>query len=184
MPISSGETPDLSRDRARVALLRHLPLGASPWMIHRPEGYVECWWSATASLRIRLGGARPWGRRGCRSGGSGCFTSAGMRRGRLVSNLYDRASWSSTRAGRGSGAGVDVGAAAPDSHLRLVASRGFGVGLGCLGNVVVDPCGARPRGRRGVFSSCIFFFLGFALHVCSSYINRKGKAFGPFQKKI
>ena len=29
------------------------------------------WWLAAASSRLRLGGARPWGRRGCRSGGSG-----------------------------------------------------------------------------------------------------------------
>ena len=57
--------------------------------------------------------------------------------------------------GRGLGAGVDVGAAAPDSHLHRVALGGFGVGLGCVGNLVVDPCGARPRGRCG--SSCNFF---------------------------
>ena len=77
---------------------------------------------------------------------------------------------------------MDVGAAAPDSHLRLVALRGFGVGLGCLGNLVVDPCGARPRGRRG---SCrvVSFFLGLVLLVCSYFINRKGKDFALVSKK-
>ena len=33
--------------------------------------------------------------------------------------------------------------------------RGFGVGHGSLGNLVVDPCGARSRGWRG--SSCFSF---------------------------
>ena len=58
-------------------------------------------------------------------------------------------------------------------RLRLVASRGLDVGLGCLGNMVVDPCGARPRGRRGVFSSCIFFFLGFILRSALSFSVRR-----------
>ena len=64
----------------------------------------------------------------------------------LVSALVAWASWSSTHVECGFGAGVDVGAAALDSHLRRDALRGPGVGFGCLGNLVVDPCGGAASG--------------------------------------
>ena len=54
--------------------------------------------------------------------------------------------------GRGPGAGVVVGAVAPVFRLRLLALR-CGVDLG----LVVDPCGAQPRGWRVVLC-CIGFF--------------------------
>ena len=102
------------------------------------------WWSVDFG---RLGvlvfgscGVQPWGWRGCRSGGSGCFasavcvevSSAVLRRGWLVSALVARASWSSTRVECGFGVGGDVGAAAPDCHLRHVV-LGFGVRPWLLG---------------------------------------------------
>jgi hypothetical protein len=42
---------------------------------------------------------------------------------------------------------VDVGAAAPVCHLRCVALRCLRDGFGRLGGLVVDSCGARPRGQ-------------------------------------
>ena len=95
----SGETLDPSRDRARAALLRRFPFGASPWMFHRPEGVVEWWWLVAATRRHRLGGARPWGRRGCRSGGSGRLALR-LTPPCLVSALVARATWSSAKIGR------------------------------------------------------------------------------------
>ena len=40
-PGSPGETLDPTWGRASAAILRRLPLGASLWMFHRPEGPVE-----------------------------------------------------------------------------------------------------------------------------------------------
>ena len=65
------------------------------------------------------------------------------------------ASSSSARWGRGPGAGVVVGVVAPVFRLRLLALR-CGVDLG----LVVDPCGAQPRGWRVVLC-CIGFFCQF-----------------------
>ena len=214
--------------------MRRLPLGASSWMFRRPVGPVVSWWLAAASSRHWLGGvgARSWGRRGCRSGGSGIspllccveaverrlwscgrqgrrlvmerslgagvdagaaaldaspplccveVTSAMLHRGRLVSACVARASWSSTRVVHGFGAGVDVGAAAPDSPFDVLR-------LGVLVSAMVawatwssTRVGAWPRGRRGW--SCTFFILGLVLLVCFYFINIKGKTFASFQKK-
>ena len=82
-----------------------------------------------------------------------------------MSALVARASWSSTREERGFGAGVDVGAAAPDLHLHRVALSGFGDGLGCLGNLVVDPMWGAASGPAWtielyfIFRPCPFCLL-------------------------
>ena len=60
--------------------------------------------------------------------------------------------------GLGLGAGGDVGAAAPDVCLRRVVLRCFDVGLVCLGNLVVDSCGARHRDPHGMF--CVVSVFG------------------------
>ena len=70
--------------------------------------------------------------------------------------------------GGGLGAGVDVGVASPDFHLRRVALRIFVVVLGCLANLIVDPYGR--LGWRGLYR-VVPFFLGLVLHVCLWFLS-------------
>lgn len=111
-------------------------------MFGRPKGPVECVGGWRSCFRLRLEGARPRGRRGCWSGGSGLC-------------------------------------------LRFVALRSqfLGVDLVCLGILVVDLCGAWPRGQR-VVSSCIGFWPVFLINCpfLFFYINEKATLLPRFKK--
>lgn len=65
---------------------------------------------------------------------------------------------------RGLGTGVDVGAAAPDLPARSGAPS-------CLGRIVVNSCGARPRGRRVVLGCMVFASFLYKLAVWVSCIG-------------
>lgn len=65
-------------------------------------------WSVLGLRAIGSGGARPWGRRGSRSGSSGSCRHGG------VSALVTWVAVSLASLVRSLGIGVDVGAAAPD----------------------------------------------------------------------
>ena len=106
---ASGENPaSASLMPAMATLLVVVPLlggiAVEP-LTFRVGGYLLVR-SALSVFRLRLGGARPWGRRGCRSGGSGfspplcCVEVFGCQLW-LLGRLGFRLVW-----GRGLGAGV------------------------------------------------------------------------------
>ena len=108
-------------------------------------------------FRLRLGGAWPWGRRGCRSRGFGFHLRRATFRlwsidfgrwGVFVVGSYGAQPWG-WRGCRNGGSGCFASAVKRRGHLRRVASRSCGVDLCRLGVLVVHPCGARLWSRRG-----------------------------------
>jgi hypothetical protein len=71
-PSSTGETIDPLRDRAWVTLLCRFASWGLALDVHRTERLVECFLVVRRRwVRLRPGGARPWGRCGSWSGVSG-----------------------------------------------------------------------------------------------------------------
>ena len=187
---SGGNPRSLMGSGEGGALLRRLPLGASPWMFRRPVGPVESGWLAAASSRLRLGGARPWGRRGCRSGGSGFRLRRVALRpwsadfGRVdvmvVGSFWSAAlglAWMPERRLRMLRLRCDASRSPPPCCVEVVWCR-----LMSLGRLGRRPVWSAASGPAWI-ELCFFFFLGLVPHVCFYFINIKAKLLPRFKKK-